>query len=252
MRRRAVNSSLHARETLAGECQDRPPDAGALHPVCPATLLLTLLGGPSGRLVTDKQLFDIQFGYAPDAPPQITIEQWIPAAYLPVSMPVTGFTAKTGLLNQIFLVAGANNALATLKSQQNEVWHYRFDRDQRPAPFSDIYGAAHAFGLPFVFGTFGPSLFAGIANSSANRPGRLALSRAMMASLAAFARRGDPNAPKALGVTWPLWPSTLIFDATPTDKAISVQKGAVPPPAPDLTRATLARRRQTMPVGSGP
>ena len=35
---------------------------------------------PSGRLVTDKQLFDIQFAYQPDAPPQITIEQWIPAS----------------------------------------------------------------------------------------------------------------------------------------------------------------------------
>jgi hypothetical protein len=34
-----------------------------------------MLGGPRGRLVTDKQLFDIQFAYAPDAPPQITIQQ---------------------------------------------------------------------------------------------------------------------------------------------------------------------------------
>jgi len=193
-------------------------DEGKLFPT-----FLTLLGGPSGRLVTDKQLFDIQFGYAPDAAPQIAIEQWIPAAYLPVTTPVTGFNAKTELLNQLFLVAAADNALATLKSQQNEVWYYRFDWDQEPAPFNDIYGAAHAFDLAFVFGNFGPSLFSNIANSTANRPGRLALSRAMMASLAAFARRGDPNAPQALGVTWPIWPAKLIFDATPTDRTISVQ-----------------------------
>jgi para-nitrobenzyl esterase len=45
----------------------------------------------------------------------------------------------------------------------------------------------------------------------------------MMASLAAFARRGDPNAPRALGVTWPIWPSMLIFDATLSDKAISAR-----------------------------
>jgi para-nitrobenzyl esterase len=45
----------------------------------------------------------------------------------------------------------------------------------------------------------------------------------MMASLAAFARSGDPNAPAALGVTWPAWPAKLIFDATPVSKAISVQ-----------------------------
>ena len=88
------------------------------------------MGGPSGRLVTDKQLFDIQFAYAPDAPPQITIQQWIPAVYLPVTTPVTGFNAKTELLNQIFLVAGANNALTALSPQQNEVWYYRFHWDQ--------------------------------------------------------------------------------------------------------------------------
>jgi para-nitrobenzyl esterase len=45
----------------------------------------------------------------------------------------------------------------------------------------------------------------------------------MMASLANFARRGDPNAPQALGVTWPIWPAKLIFDATPADKSISAQ-----------------------------
>ncbi len=199
---------------LAGNTRDE----GKLFPT-----FLTLLGGPSGRLVTDKQLFDIQFAYQPDAAPQITVEQWIPAAYLPVTTPVTGFNAKTELLNQLFLVAAADNALATLKSQQNEVWYYRFDWDQEPAPFNDIYGAAHAFDLAFVFGNFGPSLFSNIANSTANRPGRLALSRAMMASLGAFARRGDPNSPQALGVTWPIWPAKLIFDATPTVKTISVQ-----------------------------
>ena len=110
-----------------------------------------------------------------------------------------------------------------MKSQQNEVWYYRFDWDLEPAPWNDIYGAAHAFDLPFIFGTFGPSLFSNIANSTANRAGRLALSQAMMQSVAAFARTGDPNAPAALGTTWPTWPSKLLFDATATEKAISVQ-----------------------------
>ena len=73
-----------------------------------------------------------------------------------------------------------------------------------------------------MFGNFGPSLFANVANSTANRPGRLALSSAMMASLGAFARNGDPNN-AALGVTWPAWPSKLLFDARATAKAITVQ-----------------------------
>ncbi len=193
-------------------------DEGKLFPT-----FLTLFGGPSGRLVTDKQLFDIQFAYRPDAPPQITIQQWIPATYLPVVTPVTGFNARTELLDEIFLGAAAKNVLETLKSQQDDVWFYRFDWDQEPAPFNDIYGAAHLFDVPFLFGTFGPSLFSNIMNSTANREGRLALSDAMMQSLAAFARSGDPNAPEALGTTWPTWPATLIFDATPTATAISVQ-----------------------------
>ena len=52
--------------------------------------------------------------------------------------------------------------------------------------------------------------------------GEAALSRAMMKSLGRFAETGDPNAPVALGVTWPTWPATLLFDATPTHKDISV------------------------------
>ena len=181
------------------------------------------LGGVSGRLVSDATLFSTQFSYNPDAPPTITIQQWIPAVYLPVTTPVTGFNARTDLLNQIFFIASRDNVLDALKAQQNEVWYYRFDWDEEPAPWNDIYGAAHAFDLPFIFGNFGPSLFSNIANSTANKPGRLDLSNAMMKSLGAFARRGDPNAPAVLGVSWQPWPSTLVFDASPTSKAISVQ-----------------------------
>ena len=76
--------------------------------------------------------------------------------------------------------------------------------------------------MPFVFGTFGPSLYSSIANTTANRPGRLALSDAMMKSIGAFALNGDPNN-AALGVTWPAWPSKLIFDATASAKLIAVQ-----------------------------
>jgi para-nitrobenzyl esterase len=197
---------------LAGNTRDE----GKLFPT-----FLALFGTGSGRSVTDKELFDIQYSYDPDAAPQIPIEKWVPPQYLPVDKP-GGFNQMTELLDEIFLGVAARNALDTLKSQQNDVWYYRFDWDEEPAPFNDIYGAAHAFDLPFLFGNFGPSLFANIANSTANAPGRLALSKAMMASLGAFARHGDPNSPAALGVAWPQWPATLLFDATPKDAAITV------------------------------
>ncbi|MEO7852048.1 MAG: carboxylesterase family protein [Rubrivivax sp.] len=188
----------------------------------PTFLALPGLGGLSGRLVNDATLFTTQFNYNPDAAPTVAIESWIPAAYLPVSTPVTGFNARTDLLNAIFFGNSRDNVLNALKSQQAAVWYYRFDWDREPAPWDDIYGAAHAFDLPFVFGTFGPSLFANVANSTANRAGRLDLSAAMMSSVAAFAKNGDPNN-AALGVTWPAWPATLLFDASDSAKTISVQ-----------------------------
>jgi para-nitrobenzyl esterase len=189
----------------------------------PSLLALSpALGGVSGRLLTDAQVFDLQYSYRPDDPPQTAVTDWIPAAYLPVDTPVTGFNARTDLLNRFFFIASRDHILNAIRSQQNELWYFQFDWAQEPYPFNEIYGAAHAFELPFLFGNFGPSLFSRIANTTANRPGRLALSNAMMRSLGAFARRGDPNEPAALGVTWPLWPATLHFDATPEVKAISV------------------------------
>ncbi len=184
--------------------------------------LAPALGGVSGRLVTDAQLFDIQFNYQPDAAPQLAIQQWIPSVYLPVDRPVTGFNARTDFFNSLFFGASRDNILNALKSQQNDVWYYRFDWDEEPAPWNDIYGAAHLFDLPFVFGNFGPSLFSNVIASSANRGGRLALSDAMMKSIGAFATNGNPNN-AALGVNWPVWPAKLVFDASLTAKQISVQ-----------------------------
>ncbi len=45
------------------------------------------------------------------------------------------------------------------------------------------------------------------------RAAALPLSNAMMKSPGAFARTGNPNDP-SLGVTWPRWPATLVFDAS--------------------------------------
>ncbi|MFL6695262.1 MAG: carboxylesterase family protein, partial [Ramlibacter sp.] len=128
---------------------------------------------------------------------------------------------RTDLLNRVFFLASRDSILGALRTQQSDIWYYRFDWDEEPAPWNDIYGAAHLFDLPFIFGTFGPSLFGNVAFTQANAPGRLQLSKAMMDSLGNFARHGDPNA-AALGVHWPTLPSTLLFDASPTQKAITV------------------------------
>jgi para-nitrobenzyl esterase len=201
---------------LAGNTRDE----GKLFPP-----FLTLVSGIPGsaRIVTDAQLFANHFNYRPEDPPQTTVEEWIAPGYLPVNAPETGFTARAEQFNRIFFLASRDNILNALKMKQPDVWYYRFDWDEQPAPWNDIYGAAHLFDLPFVFGNFGPSLMSNIMNTTANRPGRLALSDAMMRSIGAFARRGDPNN-DALGVHWPMWPTGLIFDATKTGTAIRVEE----------------------------
>ena len=179
------------------------------------------LGGVPGLIVSDASRFATMFTFNPDAPTPLTVGDFVNQVYLPVTTPVTGYNARTDLLNTIFFIASRDNVLNALKAQQNNVWYYQFNWDKEPAPWNDIYGAAHAFDLPFVFGNFGPSLFGNVIGGNANKAGRLALSDAMMKSIAAFAKNGDPN-DAALGVTWPTWPKKLVFDATLTDKVISV------------------------------
>ena len=182
--------------------------------------LAPALGGVPGLIVSDASRYATMFTFNPDAPTTLTTADFINPQYLPVATPGTGYNAKTDLLNSIFFLPSRDNVLGALKSQQSNVWYYQFNWDKEPAPWNDVYGAAHAFDLPFLFGNFGPSLFGNVIGGNANKGGRLALSNAMMKSLAAFARNGDPNDP-ALGVTWPTWPRKLVFDATLTDKAIS-------------------------------
>ncbi len=202
---------------LAGNTRDE----GKLFPTFLA--LSPLFGGRSGRLVSDATLFSTQFHYRPDAPPAVTLEQWIPAQYLPVDAPRSGFNARTELLNAKFFIVNRDSMLAALdERQRGRIWYCRFDWDEEPAPWNDIYGAAHLFDVPFFFGNFGPALFTNVMCSEANRDGRLALSDAMMRSVGAFARKGDPN-DASLGVAWPAWPATLLFDASKTRKRISVR-----------------------------
>ena len=200
---------------LAGNTRDEAKLFSNLLALSPA------LGGVSGRQLGDTELFDLVSRYDPDAPAQIRIEQWIPAQYLPVDAPGTGFNARTRRLNEIWFSPLRDSVLDALRSRQDAVWHYRFDWAREPAPFDEIYGAAHAFDLFFGFGNFGPSVLSRVLFSKANEPGRLALSDAMMRTIGAFARNGDPNN-ASLGTAWPAWPRSLLFDASFDAKRISV------------------------------
>jgi para-nitrobenzyl esterase len=175
-----------------------------------------------GLVVSDADRFEMMQRFNPEAGATLSIEDIIHAAYLPVTAPGTGFNARTDLLNRFFFLPSRDNVLNALKSQQDNVWYCQFNWDKEPAPWNEVYGAAHAFELPFVFGNFAPSLFSNVIGGKANEGGRLALSSAMMQCVAAFAHSGNPNHP-FLGVSWPTWPGTLMLDATLTEKSVSVQ-----------------------------
>ena len=186
--------------------------------------LLAALGGKPGFKITDAQRFAMMQRFDPDAAPgSLSVGDIIDPSYLPVDAAGSGYNAKMALLGRLFINPSRDNLLNTLLTQQSDVWAYRFDWAQQPAPWNTVYGAAHAFDLPFMFSNFGPSVFSRASNSRANEPGRRALSGAMTASLKAFMQSGNPQN-QALGQTWNRWPSTLVFDADLTTLRIGLQQ----------------------------
>jgi para-nitrobenzyl esterase len=188
----------------------------------PFLALSPALGGVPGLCVGEATQFSLMMNFHADGVPVLTEGDLINKAYLPADRKGTGYNARLAKLNELFFIPNRDALLKALTQNQTNIWYCQFNWDREPAPWSTVYGAAHAFDLPFVFGNFGPSVFSNAISSSANEGGRLALSAAMMAAIGAFARNGDPNDP-ALGIQWPDWPKTLIFDATLTDKKFSVQ-----------------------------
>ena len=184
------------------------------------------LGGISGRLLDDAAVFALVSRYDAEAAPQTTVEDWIPRAYLPTTAPVTGFEARAAELDRLWFAAIRDDVLDALRAQQAEVWAYEFEWRAQPAPFDTLFGAAHSFDLPFVFGNFGPSLYARILFTRANQPGRLALAAAMQQRLGAFARSGQPNEAGA-GPDWAAWPQRMVFDAD--DRTASARLRTAPP-----------------------
>ena len=203
---------------LAGDYPQVPVLAGLT--ASESTLLssfLPLVGHAPGIKLPEAQLFQTLFD--PAKAKAATFGDVIHPSYPDGA----AYHAAVAELDAKFFVAARNNLLDALVTRTpNQVWSYRFDWQREPAPWNEIYGAAHAFDLAFLFGNFGPSLYANVMVSAANQPGRLALSDAMMSTLATFARTGNPNN-AALGVTWPNWPSVLHFDASDTARQISVQ-----------------------------
>jgi para-nitrobenzyl esterase len=85
-------------------------------------------------------------------------------------------------------------------------------------PLNIILGACHGMEVDFVFGTEKLAL-GGFVFNEKNRPGRVALSNAMMDYWSQFARTGNPNREQSGLPIWSPWsnikgqPKTILLDA---------------------------------------
>ena len=180
---------------------------------------LPLFGRPSASPISEAERFALLHDFDPDTPGALSEADVLAPDYLPVDAPGTGWNAIGAMLTEVLFARSRDSVLNALKTQQDEVWSYRFDWEQEPPPWRTAYGAAHVFDLPFLFGNFGPSLFARAIGGRSNAEGRRALSDAMLGALGAFVRHGDPNH-AGLGTPWRRWPEQLLFDASETQTRI--------------------------------
>jgi para-nitrobenzyl esterase len=180
-----------------------------------------LFGGITGSYKpNDYDRFALQYNFNPDAPTALTEADLLNPAVLPVEKPATGWNAVSANLGtRIINGASGPSRTALAAKQPGRLWAYSFDWKQEPVPFNTVYGAVHAMDVPFIMGNFDRKNIFSFAFSQANRPGREALSDAMIQSLSAFARTGNPNHP-GLGTAWPVWPATLVLDASPAQARI--------------------------------
>ncbi|GAB2842038.1 para-nitrobenzyl esterase [Actinoallomurus bryophytorum] len=160
---------------------------------------------------SDYDRFTLQYLFNPDRPGTLTPSDLLKDQYLPVDKPGGWNDAAAALTESVFTGINRNSLNALARSGNRSLYHYRFDWNQEPAPFDQVYGAVHAIDLPFVFHNFGHNVFS-YAFSRQNQPGRLRLSDLMTASIRNFINTGSPRH-HGLGRAWNQWPASLVIDA---------------------------------------
>ena len=138
--------------------------------------------------------------------------------FLPKIKDIAAYNRVTGYYSEEWRAEAVEEAAAVLhKSQGDTVYAYRFDWDDEPAyslaDLHDLLGAAHSTEINFIFGD-DVTIGLPFVRSRGNGPGRDALSDAMMAYWASFARNGVPgsgapgNGDKAANRVWQPWSET--------------------------------------------
>ena len=126
---------------------------------------------------------------------------------------------------KMWKATGADEPAEAVRGAQGpSVFVYRFDWDEEPrllgTDLSVLLGAAHAFEIPFVFGHFDLGRQVNMIFTTANEPGRKALSAQMMSYWAEFAYSGAPGRGRDQQLPeWTPWdsstaaaPKFMIFD----------------------------------------
>ena len=138
--------------------------------------------------------------------------------------------------SDLWKAAGVDDVARKMTSHadQPDVYVYQFlwgaggdvGESVMPDPWGFKIGASHALDIPFFFGNDNFIEFMGFfVFTEENRPGRKALSDAMMTYAAQFARTGNPNPPESDSPEWYPWtndpgqPKSILWDAD-REKAI--------------------------------
>ncbi len=137
--------------------------------------------------------------------------------------------------------ATSTDLIASILSQHQDVWAYRFDWDEEPVllglDLGFLLGAAHALEIPFAFhdlDAFVVPSMASMAYNNENLPGRMELASSMSSYWAEFAHNGDPGSGRGgTEVAWTEWDSAapendkfIIFD-TSADAGIRMSSDAI-------------------------
>jgi para-nitrobenzyl esterase len=153
-------------------------------------------------------------------------------------------------------VVGVDQLARIMRSHHNQppVYAYQFlwgagglKKSVIPMPFNLLMGACHAMEIDFVFGTEAVSLGGYVFNEK-NRPGRIALSQAMMDYWAQFARTGNPNRKGSDLPQWKPWsndkgsPKVILLDADYKHLKIKMSKEELTAAA--IEKALKAEPRQ--------
>lgn len=129
---------------------------------------------------------------------------------LPIFHDAHAYHRDSGVTTRAWKLASVDFPASQLhQTLAGQVFAYRWDWDEQPTllwvDMGAVLGAAHAFEIPFVFGHFDLGPQGNLSFTEGNRAGREALSAAMRAYWAAFARDGAPGRGDGSLPSWTPW-----------------------------------------------